>query len=388
MDSVPLLRVELANELDIGRIEDLIAALTGESSLELTIGGGQRGNVLAEGRLLQAMQLARQAGVSLSIELAHELPPVETAPRNALWRAARSDLSTLILLETAERVVDNTGTDRREEILGAARNNLAVLGGELGFGRERSLVALDQSGAPQPFKPFTESTDQFQRIEDRLTELAKVLGFQKIGGDKLEAVTTFASEAIENTHEHATRNLAGDPIAGIRFVQLRRHMITRQRGMTQLPVSEGRVRDYLNRLASDDELGDEQLAQFAELTIADTGVGIPASLVGSEEVYRGPIAAEVELALRAMRPHESSKPRSIPGRGQGLKNALDAVADLHGIVVFRAGRLTLTRDTTAPAPRGQDDWHIDESPYVPGTVVSMFLPWWHSGQARIATKTE
>lgn len=388
MGNVPLLRIELTNSLEVGQVDELIAGLTEASELEVAIGGAHRADLLAEGRLLQATLLAKRNRVPIVLRLRQELPPIEAAPRNALWKAARNDLSTLFLLEASERALDENGIDRREELLELARGNLRVSGGELGFGRERSLVALDQPGAPKPFRAFTEGPEQFRQIQDRLYELAKILGFDDIGEDLLETVTTFASEAIENTHDHATEDLAEAPITGIRFVQLRRHMVTRQRGMTQLPVNEGRLRNYLNRLAGADELGEERVAQFAELTIADSGVGIPAGLLRSEDAYEGPIAAEIELALRAMNPHESSKPTSTPGRGQGLKNALDAATALHGIVVFRAGRLTLTRDTTEDAPRGQEGWHIDESPYVPGTVVSMLLPWWRPGQARIAATTE
>jgi hypothetical protein len=379
--------LDMPPEIDSAWVESAIERTESERNLELTLTRLSEADLLGEGRLLQWLAFAKHESRPISLRLNQDLPPIEEEPQHKVWISARDSLATLILVEHAERILDRDGNDRREDLVDVALGNLRAKGGQVGFGRERSIVSLDRPQAPRAFHPFREKSEQFTQVRIALRELGRVLQLQGIGETGLEAATTFAGEVIENTREHAREDLSGRRIEGMRFVQLRRHQITRQRGMARLPVREGRLRDYLNRVSETDELGEENVAQFAELTVADSGVGIPARLLGSEDVYSGPIAAETELTLRAMRPDESSQPKSVPGRGQGLKNALDAAAELRGIVVIRAGRLSLTRDTTEAAPRGQDGWHIDEAPLIRGTAVSMLLPWWPlSQQDRIASQ--
>lgn len=368
--------LDVPHEIDSAWVESAVERTKGERDLKLALTRLGEADLLGEGRLLQWLALAKRESKPISLRLDQDLPLVEDEPRHSAWISARDSLATLILIEHAERILDRKGKDRREELADVAWGNLQAKGGHVGFGRERSIVSIDRPEAPKSFHPFHEKSEQFTQVRIALRELGALLQLHGIGESGLEAATTFAGEVIENTREHAREDLSGSPIQGMRFVQLRRHQITRQRGMAQLPIREGRLRDYLNRVSEADELGNENVAQFAELTVADSGVGIPARLLDSEDVYSGPLAAETELTLRAMRPDESSKPKSVPGRGQGLRNALDAAAELHGIVVVRTGRLSLTRDTTEPAPRGQDGWHIDEAPLIRGTAISMLLPWW------------
>jgi hypothetical protein len=70
------------------------------------------------------------------------------------------------------------------------------------------------------------------------------------------------------------------------------------------------------------------------------------------------------------------------GRGQGLDTAVKMAHLLHGLVAIRTGRLELIRDTTLPAS-DKGGWQVAEGPYLPGTTVSLLLPWWKDAQSRI-----
>jgi hypothetical protein len=378
------MRIEMPQPFDADRVEAVIQRAEAEPSLELATGSLEIGDLLGEGRLLQLLATRRRAGLPLVCRLARDLPELSESPGHESWQALRASLTALILVEAASKFLDSRGNDRRVEMLEVIEGSLTSQGGEFGFGKERSIVSLDRPAAPPTFRPFLHEGDHFDRTGRRIGELRAALNLEEIDPRSQEAITTFAGELLENTLDHARYDLQGEPVGGLRFIQLRRHAITKQRGMDRLAVSEGRIRDYLLRLADDDVRGSGDASQFVELTVADCGIGFPARLLGSEEIYEGPIAAEVELALKAMDPGESSKPKSVPGRGQGLRNALDAAAELRGLVVFRAGRLALIRDATVEPPPGQDGWQVDVLPYVSGTAVSLLLPWWRAAQHQIA----
>ncbi len=339
-------------------------------------------HMLGEGRLLQWMRHFKQGGRRIVLELEQRLPSIEDDPRHVMWPMFRERLGGLILVDAASEVRDSSGRDRRAEIEEVQASELRSMGGEVGYGRERALVRLDRLGAPPSFRAFTSQDDAFSCVEDRVEQLAvKALKLEP-EGDELDHLTTYIHELIENTREHAVDDLDGNPAEGMRFAQIRHLSVNRQRGTEQLATSEGRPRAYLDRLAHGDDMVATTKAWFVEVTVADSGVGIPARLRGSMDVYRGALSLETEATLEAMLPDKSSKPASRIGSGQGLDEARQMAANLHGLVVVRTGRLELTHDTTQPAPEN-NGWQIVERPHLPGTAISLLLPWWRGGQTRI-----
>lgn len=360
-----------------------LSCLEGEDRVQIEIQGWQGSQGLAEGRLLQWLLRLRQDGKRVEVSLGRELPAVDDDPGHRLWRSLRDSLGALILTEVAESLIDAEGEDRRPEAAAVQLAALSSRGGEVGTGADRAAVRLDRIGSPRSLRPFTDPENDFVHIRDRIKRFANDLNLEPIGPEQLEQLTSFAHETVENTRDHACHDLDRRSIDGMRFLQVRRLAITRRRRMEQLVTSKSHLQAYLERLATSAELGDEGVANFVEVTVADSGIGIPARLLGSTDVYADPLSAETELTLRAMRPDSSSKPTSVMGSGQGLFNAMEMAALLRGLVVVRTGRLELIRDTTLEAARGQDGWHIEERGFVPGTAVSLLLPWWPGAQAQL-----
>jgi len=373
--------VDFPSKVDAPWLETVIARSVSESgdSAVLCLREWEEMHALGEGRLLQWMRHLKQSGKRVVLDLAVHLPTIEDDPRHRLWPVFRDQLGAVILVDAADEILDGEGRDRRSEVDAVQMAKLASKGGEVGFGRERTLLRLDRLGAPPAFRVFTDEEDDCAHLGNRVDQLVKALGLKSIG-DELGRLTSFTHELVANTREHACDDLDGVAIDGIRFAQIRRLSITRQRGMEQLVTSESHLQAYLERLANSDDL--EEDADFVEVTVADSGVGIPARLRGSMDIYQGPLSEETEATLEAMLANTTSLPPSVMGRGQGLDTAMRMADLLHGLVVVRTGRLELIQDTTLPAPE-QDGWHIEERPHLPGTATSLLLPWWPGAQTRL-----
>jgi len=370
--------------VDAEWVEQTLQEGEGED-LQLHVGEWQGCQLFGEARLLQWLATVTWSGHTVDVILKSGLPEIEDDPRHQVWMMLRDTLGATVLIDSARSVTDEDGRDRHQEVVGVQWSRLRAEGGDVGFGRERALVAIDRRGAPAAFSAFREGVGEFDRTEQRLRSLVERLGLENVGSLPLEWLTSFARELIENTREHAITDLAGERFEGLRFLQLRRLSVAKPLQMEGLlPSAEGPVQAFLDRLSQSGDLARGQAAQFVELTVTDVGVGIPARLLDTEDVYSDPLAAELEVTLRAMRPNESSKAATVMGRGQGLHNALEVAELLRGLVVMRTGRHELLYDTTEPAPAGQDGWHIQTRGYARGTGVSVLVPWWPAAQSELA----
>lgn len=376
--------IEFPSKLDAAWLESAIAASAeSDGAVVLDLRRWTDTHALGEGRLLQWMRDLARRGKPVVLNLSRELPTVEEDPRHPLWPVFRNRLGAMVMVEAAGEVLDPDGNDRRPEVSAVQMAELASKGGEVGFGRERALLRFDRLGAPRSFRAFTDPEDSFAQLEGRIGQLVRALNLKPIGEEQLAQLTSFVHETVDNTREHARDDLEGNPIDGMRFTQIRRLSVTRQQGIERLATAGSHLSAYLERLSSSADLDGEGMADFVEATVADSGVGIPARLLGSLDVYGDPLPAEVELTLRAMRAGTSSKPSAVMGSGLGLDIGLRMAQLLRGLVVLRTGRLELIRDTTLEPVAGQEGWHINELPYLPGTAISLVLPWWRGAQTQL-----
>ncbi len=372
--------IEFPPKLDAGWLEGAIVESAGADAV-VTLGMRRLKDIdgLGEGRLLQWMQELKRRQVRVVLDLGQSLPSIVDEPRHPLWPIFQNRLGAMLLVDAADEVHDGDGRDRRADLIAVQKSVLVSTGGEPGFGRERTLLRLDRVGAPPAFRPFSSPENDFKKIETRVDQLIrKGLHLEPLGVRGLQQLTSFVHELVANTRMHGRDDLAGVPIAGVRFAQIRRLTFSRQPGMERLSMGGSMPEQYLARLSNSAEWGSSKSATFVEVTVADSGVGIPARLRGSLGVYTGSIEEETEATLEAMSPEGSSRSSSEPGSGLGLDTAKKMAHQLGGLVVVRTGRLELSRDASLAAEAEPEavDWRIDPRPYLPGTAISLFLPWW------------
>jgi len=320
------------------------------------------------------------------VELGWHLPGIDDAPENPRWEQLRQSLTAHVLLRFAQRVKDAQGDDRSEEISAVQTAALRQMGGELWRGDERCVVVDDRFGAPPPPRLFREREDpegeDVGYVGRRVRSVIRRMGLPLIAD--AESVVEFVREAVENTTDHAIRDLEKRRVSGLRFFQARRIGLAQHHPEGLAATTTGSVvAEYLERWRSLAPPEERRSSYLVEMTIADCGLGIAAQLYRDENIYTNSSAAELEVLLRATRRDESSKSASVAGRGQGLSKMREAAAELHGIVVVRSGRFELAADTSEATPPGQDGWHVAEQPFLRGTSVSLLLPWWEAAQGQL-----
>lgn len=138
----------------------------------------------------------------------------------------------------------------------------------------------------------------------------------------------------------------------------------------------------------------EQTERLVEITVADGGIGIPARMARTSDVYAGNHGDERRLFTRAMQPGASSKAGGEPGWGLGYRKMLRAAFHLRGIVVIRSGRVSMTKTYVGSDVDAGDfndatsaafsfDMTDDGSPLIGGTAVSLLFPLEPSAQPRL-----
>lgn len=380
--------IEFPPKVEASWLESAISRCAAEPSDDVTLHleGWKEVQLFGEGRLLQWMRHLQHSKQQVVLDLAGTLPTILEDPRDRLWTLFKDQLGAMVLVDAAAKVLDGAGIDRRNEIDAVQAAVLAAQGGEVGFGRERTLLCCDELGKPPAFRVFSHPEHESRYLKSRVRQLLAAL-WLKPQGEQLGWLASFVRELLSNTREHARDDLAGQPVDGIRFAQFRRISIDRQPGMERLVTDESPARGHLERLSSNPELGNAEYAHFVEVTVADSGVGIPARYRGTTDIYTGSALAEKEATIEATAPDKTSKLDGVMGSGQGLHTALEMAQRLHGLVVVRTGRWELVRDTTVAEP-GEDGWRGIERPHLPGTAISMLLPWWQGAQTRIPASAQ
>jgi hypothetical protein len=194
------------------------------------------------------------------------------------------------------------------------------------------------------------------------------MGLRFLSEPLMNALIDFAYEAFDNTRRHAVRSLEGDPLEGARFLLVRAIWVDGERASELADgVASSSMGQYMTALSR----AVEGRLRLVEMSVADSGPGIAATLAGSGEIHRGPREPEVEL-LKAAFESGRTRRRTSAGAGRGLFKALRATEQLGGLVAVRSGR---TRLCKAFASGVDPEWVAEELPSLPGTSLSLLFPW-------------
>jgi hypothetical protein len=335
---------------------------------------------------------AREDAVSVDVtDYRHDLPLAETAVhafvRLASWRRIRLTLrisstaaalrtfsesgTGFLLCQSASSFLDRDNRDCLAECRSWQRSFLRDHNGLLSVPHGFVLPVADNVVSPPAVSGLLklESLPAFRENFSYL--LASHFGESFLRMRGLDWVARYAFEILQNTRDHATTNIDGKPVRGSRFLLVRRVGLDGEGfdALTAVPV----IADYIKILQ---EIFAGRVQELVEVTISDSGVGIPARIAGTTEIYdkedREGQRKWFELALS----ESGTSKRGIKGAGLGLPTAMRAVADTRGLVVFRTGHLNLYRHYFSGAPFPDKTLQVFKSsaPFSSGTSVTLLLP--------------
>jgi hypothetical protein len=380
-----LLRLKLPRHVSGGYVESLNQAIddSGADVLTLDITNFRRSRLLAEGALLGVLSLAERRGTKLNLFVGAPLPwPANST--NRYWKVFCESIGGFLLAQLAVRIVDPSGRDWTLRVLERQGDVLRSSEGLVWSGREVAAPLVDRFGSPPPAVIAT-SNDPLIFTALFREMLYKRFAVSRLSDSLLNAISEFAFEALQNTRDHGTRDLKDEPIHGVRFLSLRRLNLL-QEGVTQEQTPVAR---YLEELRAELAPAHRQLDQLIEVTVADSGVGIPARMAHSMAVYEGELSEERTFLLRALDKSGTSKPASVAGAGLGLFRIMQATQQAKGLIVFRSGRLHMYRHYLGqwrdwPSLELRE-WSESEPRLIGGTSVSLLIP---GTTARLAAPSE
>lgn len=346
---------------------DLIEALNEDSlretrTLRLSTHGLRSSTPFADARLLGFFSRLQQQRVALSLR-------VDTTPREGtpLHRLLTDSLTGLLIGHYSSEFLGPRATNLLDSFTADQDTALSAHGGFFSFNNELSFPIVDRPGRPQVSTLILE--DRVARFAaDCAGVLYGQLELESLIDRKLEYLTEFLFEALQNTRDHGAVDLQGRGIEGIRYLSLRK---LDRLAKTPVESSGSSVIDsYLRSLLRDGGRGGRARFLF-EATVADGGIGIPARMANSLGIYEGPHESELAQFRAALSPSGTSKPSTIVGAGLGLDKMLQATQELGGVALFRTGRIRAHYSCFAPTP----SWSFDEYPRIGGTSVSILFPW-------------
>lgn len=240
--------------------------------------------------------------------------------------------TTLMLYADVVDPGEDPANDRRSRLMSALSNSRASVSSASSV----SFISTNLPGSAAHGDlrlPRVFSSRYFQ-VRDEL-ELALVPLANRfrvaLTTDQLEHILTFTQEGIENAREHGYLTRDHLAIPGLRFVRFRILSAAEVR-KAQAPLSH-----YLNRLS---EAATADV--FLEITIADPGRGISATMTNDDAVDEWSLELERSRFTLALRPGGTSKTNRT-GAGRGLVMMTRAIHELRGFMAFRTGRLFVCR---------------------------------------------
>ena len=323
----------------------------------------------ADAHLLDVLTLAKRhrAGVELLVNRTSIRGSDAVAIRQV--ESLTRTLAGILLVGSADAVRDQRGGDHTDELLSEVDAALAEAGGVVWRGLERAAPVYPEARLTSAALVVADDPkDVRSELHDELTRLGVTLP------EDLEFwVSTCVHQAVENVRLHAGRQLPRGQRSALGFLLLRRIRtgdVSRLAKASAPPMSEY----YARHLRSG--------SHHIEVTVADNGGGIAATLAGSRRVYTAAtdLALELEHLNRAL--SGGSRIRSSnAGRGLGFPQMVEAVARTGGLMIIRSGRLRVhieaTLESRGPRMRPAVRERLRsprELPYPIGTTIVFVFP--------------
>jgi hypothetical protein len=357
----------LPRRVDVGWAERYAESVANqpERPVRLSLERVAHFELLAETRLLGALARARREQRDVEIITGIALDLAGGRPER-LVKLLRDTLAGVLLAQLATSIVDPAGRDHAPEIRRLQGSTAIERDGIFGFGREWAAPLVDVFGGPPAAALVTSDDSAYQPL---FHERVNRMGLGPLTDISLESLVEFSYEAFDNTRQHGARTLDGVPIEGLRFI-VHRVLNVERDALNDLAarVDFPALSRFLATLAA--QLEARTQLRLVEMTVADSGIGIPARMAGSEEVYAGAYEDELGHTKRAFELSLTTR-HSPAGRGRGLRKITRATEKVEGLLTLRTGRTHLYRDFLL----GDSGWCDETRAHLPGTSISMLFPW-------------
>lgn len=367
-------------------IEYLARLTESGAAWELGMPTVQDSDFASEARLLG--WLARDSGRGVTLRLDERVRDGSQVERD-LRHVMVGTLTGFIASRMTHRILDSGNEDLTSRVQRWQRDTLSnqkTIGSDV---QNFCYLLDDRAGGLGAARLVDTRMSDFSRrlaseLWSELKSIGLVHGLRDAPDSNLLLQTRrFLTETLENTERHATRDLDGRSIGGVRFLHVRRRFLHELVAQGQVAGrGSGDLSDYLRRLG--ELLGGQASTPVVEFTVADSGVGIPAHAKRTMKIYRGPLTRELD-ALRAA--FDVPPPQDLSWEGFGLPKAQLAVRALGGFLMVRTGRVLATQHhldegwpseiepSLADARFHLNVDHGQDRPVLAGTAVTILVPW-------------
>ena len=320
----------------LDRVVSAIAATKPSRTVEIDLSACERAGPFTEGRLIQVCATAFQQNVQLVFRIGRRVSPTEGT--GLTW--LESSAIGFILANSRVTILDSEASDVSRDLRYHHLDRATASAGITFDPAEQCLWAGAADNEPITpcasdllSMPLDAPFSAFPGFHRLLSDALKTVGgsvFEQIGLNQW--LDRFAFECIQNTTKHARYSIAGRPLIGARMLVIRR--LSSRDGISEFGFG---VRQYFEQLT--ELFGAAAVKDLFEITIADSGEGIPARYLKSSHVY-GTLDERSELsAIQEAMVLRRSSEQGRHGGGAGLYAALHAVSNTAGLLHVTTGRL-------------------------------------------------
>lgn len=370
----------LDSSLTAERVEDIAVeiAVSADPTVEFVLHEIRRGGLSSTARLLGLLARLREEGrkVRLIIHTGDNAKGVRADSK--YWEFFSGEMLGFILWTYSDSVVKHDGEEVRhlfESHLQTRTNDTAA---QMRHGNRLGYLAQDDLFTP-PAAAIYESIKTGSRSELRRGLLEELYSSFNLAGSATDAEAAIASyvwEILRNTQVHGQIS-GGPPMQGIRITELKRYSLDQFRENSVLAgATDHQLTSYLTKVRAA-----SGKASIVEITVADSGPGIAATMLGSAEAPSRDGIEELEATRFAFTRRGTSLSRSDPDAGLGLILALRACRELDSFVSIRTGRVQLTKHYLTSDQANDQLWVREDRslPLLAGTSVTILIPWLEVG---------
>ena len=355
--------------------------------------------LFANSRLMGFLLKCRQKEISIIIDTAQYSENFFAKIRNK--KLFLNSTTGILLSAFATKIIDEKGIDYKELVEQEQLKELAKTISEIEFdgkitikkkergviesGKEKTAFFFDGFNRPEKAAIFknAEFPDKVRDFNSDFSSMLRELGLDiRRFYSKIEFISSnIGFEVVQNINDHALNNLKGVPINQLQFVHFHRINVNAYRSKLEyiLEEQETPITDYLKTIRCKFNLDSNSSteAHIYEISISDSGVGIPGRLARTMDVYTGDIKTEKNFLINALHETVSSKLRKTGDIGYGLPKIMEAVKNTDGLIVFRTGRLLMFKhflDKENLQTDNLSDWDSTTRNYLSGTSISILFP--------------